>query len=81
MENNNDDDEYEISIYKEVLSEKIAETAARYYRCSQKTNNENLKSVNVFLLNDRVQDAKTMQELTEISDILLEHNLTLNKFA
>jgi hypothetical protein len=77
MENN--DVEYEISIYKEVLMEKIAETAERYYRYGQETNDENLKSVNIFSFQGKVRNAKTMKELTEISDILLEHNLKLNK--
>jgi hypothetical protein len=76
MENN--DNEYKISIYKEVLLEKMAETAGRYYRYGKEKNDENLKSVNIFLLQDKVNNAKTMQELTEISDILLEHNLKLN---
>jgi hypothetical protein len=79
MENN--DVEYKISIYREVLLEKIAQTAGRYYRYGQERNDEDLKSINIFLLDDRVRDAKTMQELTEISDILLEHNLKLNNYS
>jgi hypothetical protein len=79
MENN--DEKYEISIYKEVLLEKVAQTAGRYYRYGQERNDENLKSINIFSLENRVRNAETMQELTEISNMLLEHNLKLNNIS
>jgi hypothetical protein len=74
----NNDMEYKISIYKEVLLEEVAKTNGRYYRYGQERNDENLKSVNIFLLKNRIHNAETMEELNEIGDILLEHNLKLN---
>jgi hypothetical protein len=79
------DDEYEISIYKEVLAETLAGTVARYYRYAHEIDVSSdleyqlaAQEIEIQSLEKEIGYASTMEELEVISDKLLEYNLNLN---